>query len=265
MSIFKETNTFKRKIRSFVFTLFNKIENNNNHYFNENGERNFILNVVSKLSKQLVIFDVGANIGEYTRTLVDLLDKCKVEYKIHLFEPSQVTFGTLTNYLQNLHHLIFNKVGISDVEGDNNIYYDNEQSGLSSLYKRDLKSENIEVNKSEEITLIRLDNYIENNNIEHINYLKLDIEGHELFAIKSLGKYLNDEFIDVIQFEYGGCNLDSHTTLLDFYQLLEPLNFSMFKLMRNHLERRPYNRKSDNFQYANYIAFSNKKLKEFES
>jgi hypothetical protein len=67
--------------------------------------------------------------------------------------------------------------------------------------------------------------------------------------------------IKVIQFEYGGANLDSKTSLLDLYKLLESAGYMVCKVMRHHLELRPYNPTMENFQYSNYIALS----KEFKN
>ncbi len=72
---------------------------------------------------------------------------------------------------------------------------------------------------------MRADEYIEKNKIKHISFIKIDVEGHELKVLEGLGNYLNADFIDYIQFEYGGANLDSHSSLLEIYEVLEKSNF----------------------------------------
>ena len=98
--------------------------------------------------------------------------------------------------------------------------------------------------------------------IPRINFLKIDIEGHELFAFKGFGRYLNSKFITAIQFEYGGANLDSHTSLMEIYDLLEKGGFEIFKIKPKYLERRKYHPHMENFVYANYIAISKNTLGE---
>jgi len=71
-----------------------------------------------------------------------------------------------------------------------------------------------------------------------------------------MGDYLDCNFIDFIQFEYGGANLDSHSSLLDFYKLFENRGFKIAKVMPKGLEIRTYKPFMDHFEYANYIAIS---------
>jgi len=90
------------------------------------------------------------------------------------------------------------------------------------------------------IVLKRLEDYINERKIPRIDFLKIDIEGHELFAFKGFGPYLNSKFITAIQFEYGGANLDSHTSLMEIYELLEKRGFEIFKIMPKYIEKRKY-------------------------
>ena len=71
--------------------------------------------------------------------------------------------------------------------------------------------------KSCKIKIKTLNNYINQNNIAYISYLKLDIEGNELSALEGAKDYLLGGFIKIIHFEYGGCSLDSRTYLRDFF------------------------------------------------
>jgi hypothetical protein len=61
----------------------------------------------------------------------------------------------------------------------------------------------------------------------------MDIEGHELFALKGASEALRTK-IHLIQFEFGGANIDSRTYFIDFWRLLSP-NFEIFRLTANGL------------------------------
>ncbi len=115
---------------------------------------------------------------------------------------------------------------------------------------------NVVMDHSESIRLIRLDQYIEEHRIDRIDFMKIDIEGHELKAFEGMGKFLRPDFIHAIQFEYGGADLDSRTNLRDFYRLFEPKGFVICKIMKHGIEQRPYRTYMDNFQYANYLALN---------
>ena len=105
-----------------------------------------------------------------------------------------------------------------------------------------------------------MDEYIEEKNIEHIDFIKIDIEGHELKAFDGFDSCLNGDFVDYIQFEYGGENLDSHSSLMEIYKFFEKRGFSVVKIMPSGLELRKYSPFMDNFMYSNYVAVSNKVL-----
>lgn len=263
--MYTQSSMIKRKLRGLAWKVFNKIENNGNARFEENGEKVFIENLFKILKANgggKIVFDIGANVGEYSSMLLEHSLKNGVELELHLFEPTKSCFETISKKFNSKHNVTLNNFGVSDSNAIAQIFYDKEQSGLASLYQRNLDSYNLQLNQSEEITLKRIDEYIEEKNIEHIDFIKIDIEGHELKAFDGFGSYLNSDFIDYIQFEYGGANLDSHSSLMEIYKFFEEKGFSVAKMMPNGLEIRKYSPFMDNFMYSNYVAISNRILKK---
>lgn len=257
--MFVKQNIIQRKLRTLFIKLFNYIENNGNIHFDRNGEKMFtdnLFNIYSKANKGLTVFDVGANIGSYVQMVYNKAIATGVDVDIHAFEPTNACYNVLVSKFEDNKNIKICRKAVSNKVGTQDIFYDKEKSGLASLHKRNTSFLPIDINQSERVETTRLDNYVEENNIAHIHLLKIDIEGHELAAFEGAGKYLNAGFIDFIQFEYGGANLDSHTTLADFYQLLLPHGFKIAKIMRNGLQIRDYNAVMDNFIYANYVAVS---------
>jgi len=187
--------------------------------------------------------------------------KSNVDVSLHVFEPTMSCFNTIFKKFDNKNNIILNNFGASDSDCSAPIYYDKEQSGLASIYQRNLDTYNLELNKSEEIKLRRLDGYIEEKNISHIDFVKIDIEGHEMKAFEGFGKYLNADFISYIQFEYGGANLDSHSSLMEIYKMLTNNAFKFSKVMPNGLELREYSPFMENINYSNYVSISKKVVK----
>ena len=259
----KNEPKWRRKVKSLCLQVFNKLENNCNCDFTSNGEENFLKSFISTHKEQeLVIFDVGSNVGLYIEKILGHGKQVDCDLKIHAFEPTNSCSEKLQQKFAHNQNVKLNKFGVSDRSGKATIYYDNETSGLASLYQRDLKSYNIELSQQETIELRRLEDYINENSIGHINLLKIDIEGHELSAFRGLGEFLNAKFIDAIQFEYGGANLDSYTSLMEISSLLTNAGFSLYKIMPTYLEKRKYEPRMENFQYANYVALSEVNLKK---
>lgn len=265
--LIQKENWFKRKIRRWAWKLFYKLENmdSGGSDFYRNGEAKFINSMFEFYAKKssnqvLCILDIGANLGQYSRTLTTLAEQRNIPIEIHLFEPLSECFKQIHLELGEKTNLCLNNFGISEEEMTTNIFYDNETSGLASLYPRKIDQYNIYMNKSEEIKLKRMDQYIQEKSIEHIHFAKIDVEGHELSVLRSFGDYLNSSFIDFIQFEYGETYFDAHIRLLEVYQLLEGCGFKIAKITRNGLIQKKYYQYMENFIYANYVAITDQVL-----
>lgn len=254
---------FNRKLRNLLWVLFNRIENNNNGNFNSNGEKCFINSFFRKnVNSDLTLFDIGANIGSYTEMLLNLSAKHNINASVHVFEPTSGCFEVLEKKFLNKKQVSLNNLAVSDSEGKADIYFDQAGSTLASLYHRDLDNLNVSLNNKEVVDLVRLDSYIKLKNINHINLIKIDTEGHDLAGLLSLGTYLHYNFIDFIQFEYGGTTLDARASLKDFYKLLEPAGFVICKIKPGYLEQRAYHHIMENFNYANYVAVSKQMIEK---
>lgn len=253
----------ERKVRSLLIKFTNKIENNNNTDFSTNGEELFLKNLIKGCNdkERTIVFDVGANIGSYTETVKNIATSKNVDLEVHLFEPTKSCFSVLKKLFNEENNIVLNNFGLSDQKGERTIYYDFEKSGLASLYNRKLEAYSLALNNQEEIKLDTLNDYIISKKITHINLIKLDIEGHELNALIGMDRFLSADFIDYIQFEYGGANLDSHTNLMQIYELLELKGFKIAKIMPSGLQIRNYSPYMDNFNNANYMAVSERLLK----
>lgn len=249
--------TIKYKMIKKLYHLVIKLDNSGNCNFDANGEKKFIKDIFKELTgkNNIILFDVGGNMGDYTQMLFDNVKNLTESFEIHVFEPTQYCFDKLNNRFddKNIH---LNSSACSNVTGFAKIHYDHEGSGLASMYQRNLKMCNNELKTKESIKTIRLDEYIKINDIQHIDFMKVDVEGHEISVFEGMGKYLSPDFVDCIQFEYGGANIDSMTSLMNFYDLFEEKGFVLAKVMPKGLQLRSYESFLENFEYSNYVALS---------
>lgn len=224
----------------------------------KNGELRFIQELTKESVPRFIFFDIGANSGEYTDLIIKYLPT--KEYNLHLFEPQKSCFDSLTKKFADNQNININNFGLSQKTESTTIFKDEDQSGFASLYKRNMDFYNISLDKTEAINLKNGREYITDKNIPKINFIKIDIEGHELEAFTGFSDFLKPDNIDYIQFEYGGANLDSHTSLLEIHELLTNRGFILCKMLKNSLRIQPYHPRLENFMYQNWVAVSPAKL-----
>jgi FkbM family methyltransferase len=247
----------KKRFQKFFNPLFRLslrgLNYGNGGNFEESGELHVLKYVNDRFRREklLTIFDVGGNVGNYSRTLSEFFSTRAL---IHSFEPSKKTYEIFLETTKGIKHIIPNNFGFSDNKNSQLLYTDIDGSGLASIYRRNLEHHGILMHQSEEIKLSTIDAYSEVSKINRIHFLKLDIEGHELKALKGAARMINEKKVDVIQFEFGGCNIDSRTYFQDFFYLLRD-NFRIYRILKDGLLEMPtYQETQEIFININYLA-----------
>ena len=185
-----------------------------------------------------VVLDVGANVGKYAQAAQQIPGA-----QIHCFEPSCTTFKKLSS---NVTGVVLNNVGCGAQESRLTLYGDGNDSTLDSLMRRDLSSKEIEHGKVvQQVKVITLDDYCAD--FEHIDLLKLDIEGFELEALKGCKTLLQQKKIKRIQFEFGGTSYEARVYVRDFYEMLS--DFVFYRLVPNG--KIPLGRYSEEYEKFN--------------
>jgi FkbM family methyltransferase len=159
--------------------------------------------------KDPIILDVGANRGQSIFFFLDLFPNAK----IIAFEPNYKLYEKLIQKFRHLPNVQLVNKGISNKKGklvlketatDETSTFEelNYESGYLKMKSRVLgvKPENLVVD-SYEVDVIRLFDFIEEEQIKKIHVVKIDTEGHELKCL--LGLFLgNNSVIDIIQLEH---------------------------------------------------------------
>jgi hypothetical protein len=109
-------------------------------------------------------------------------------------------------------------------------------------------------NTREEVEIRTLDGYCNEMGIDRIDLIKIDVEGHELAVIQGAKGLFEREAVEMVQFEYGGCYIDSRTLLRDMYEFFEGTNYTFFLLYPRGLAAvGEYDQRLENFQYKNFL------------
>jgi FkbM family methyltransferase len=201
-------------------------------------------------SPPMLAIDIGGNVGNYTAELLLLNPKLE----IHIFEPSAINYEVLIQRFHANPNVRIQPFAISDFEYDTTLFSDKPGSGMGSLTKRKLDHFGISFDVTESVKAIRFDRYWrENLQGKHVDILKLDIEGHEMSALRGCGDTLRN--IRVIQFEFGGTCIDTRIFFKDFWDLLSVAGFDLYRLAPAGLIRiSGYSESCENYFYQNYFA-----------
>jgi FkbM family methyltransferase len=215
---------------------------------------------VSSLSNLLVrspkiAMDIGGNVGNYSAELLNRWPNLI----IHIFEPSSTNIQKLNIRFNNYPNVFIHPFALSNFDGESLLFADEAGSGMGSLSKRDLNHLGInEFNNTENIKVINGENFWIKNIGKSPDIIKLDIEGHELNALNGLGCVIDQA--KVIQFEFGGCNIDTKTYFKDFFTFFTNKNFNVYRITPIGVELISKYRESDEFFVTtNYLALNNNK------
>ncbi len=211
-----------------------------------------IRSTLVQLKQPIVLFDVGANQGFYALELSKVFKG--TDFKLYAFEPSKEIYHVMQKAVAEEKHIIPFNTGFGEQDETKTLYKRSALSGLSSLYQRRLDHFGIHMSIQEQIRIGRIDDFCKEHSINRIHFLKLDIEGHELSCLLGASNMLKDRKIDFIQFEFGGCNIDSRTYFQDFWYLLKE-EYDLYRIVKNGMVPiRKYNERLEIFKNINFLA-----------
>jgi FkbM family methyltransferase len=217
------------------------------------GEFDAVRYAARKLSgvSRPMIFDVGANIGEFSEFCCSTFHECD----LHAFEPSLATFEILNKNLERAQARVStHRLGFSDKSGDANLYSSEPGSTIASVHQLERPIRPFRDQFTETIKLTTIDDFCKEQGIAKIDYLKLDIEGHEYHALLGARGMLDSGAIRFIQFEFGDNNVSSRTYLNDFVKLLGD-RYRMYRIVPGGLVPWRYRGgRSEIFATMNYLC-----------
>jgi FkbM family methyltransferase len=146
---------------------------------NHNPDKYFF---VKWIKKGDLVIDAGANIGLYSSLFSNIVKKSGF---VHSFEPIKNTFQSLRNHINadsRYKNYQLNNLGLGEKIERKVMYIPDEISGHASLTRHD-NAWNAKETSQHHVQLTSLDTYCERHKFKKLNFLKLDIEGAEYFAL----------------------------------------------------------------------------------
>ena len=170
----------------------------------------------------LIIFDVGANVGQTAREMKQTFKNSTV----HSFEPSAGTFARLKDGVASLSKVSAWNLALGSTPG-RQPFFENEHSVMSSLLPLGERGWGA-VEKESMVTVTTIDLFCAEHGIESIDILKSDAQGYDLEVFKGARGMLQNGKIGLIYFEVNFSEL--YRGLPSFDEILRFLNENGFVL-----------------------------------
>lgn len=208
------------------------------------GEVFFLNFIKGRLGKNIVIFDVGANNGQYANLANKVFEGVA---DIYAFEPTKSSYKILLKRFKDKANIKLFPFGMGNKPQNLEIFYNKEGSVQASAFSQGNKNL-----LSETVTISTVNIFCKERNISEIDLLKVDVEGFEFFVLQGANELLMNKKIRVIQFEFGSQHVYSKHFIKDFKELLP--DFYICRLLQNGFVEIKNNSRFEIFQTSNYVA-----------
>ncbi len=241
-------NKYFQSFFEFLFKVALKGMNYDRGHVPELSGEKYVLQFIKNQSQgsALNLFDVGANKGQYAQLAHTIMGE---QCTIFAFEPSSKAFEYLAQ--QNFPIKAFH-LGVGSSKHTAQVYYDQEGSVRASMYPNSYSHTNTHLDKSQSIQLTTIDSFCMENQIAKIDFLKIDVEGHEIEVLKGASEMLEKGAIKYIQFEFGNIAVESRIFLKDFFIILT--DYKIYRILQNGLHPIHYHEQHEIFLTTNYLA-----------
>jgi FkbM family methyltransferase len=209
-----------------------------------NGEQRVLQRLAAFAPQRL--FDAGANVGEWSLAAARHCPTARID----AFEISPPTFVTLTATTRQEPRIHVHPVGLGDAPGIVRLrhYPDAPALTTSSNYPHPLPF--TEVDGRVDVG----DRLAADLGADHIDLLKIDVEGMEEAALRGFDGMLRRRAIDLVQFEYGRVNILNGFLLHRADRFFRERGYVIGKIYPDGVDFRPVELDDEDFLGPNFLA-----------
>jgi len=190
----------------------------------DSKERNFYLSLCSVLKdKNIIIYDIGAADGITARCFAKLTNVST----IYAFEPIPEAYAKLVENVKTFPKISCYNVAIGKVEDTLAINVSSNSNSSSLLLMLQLHQKefpDISVNTRIEIPVVRLDNYVQRNNLAMPDIVKIDVQGYEMMVIEGGIQTISQAKYCIIEMSFQPL-YDGSPLFDDIYNIMIKLGF----------------------------------------
>jgi FkbM family methyltransferase len=179
-----------------------------------------------------VIFDVGAHVGETAARYRALFPSAT----IHSFEPSPASFERLAAAFAGDERVKVHAAAVSDATGTAKLHV-NRAAVTNSLLASDGRAENywgaglVDTEREVTVATLAIDDFCRDRRIEHVDVLKIDVQGAEYAVLAGANGLLARHAIDLIYMEMiMAPHYVGQRKYHDYFASLDALGYQLFDL-----------------------------------
>lgn len=176
--------------------------------------------VKNYLKEGMTFVDVGANVGYYTLLAASLVGR---NGHVIAFEPSPYAFSKLTETVctNNIPQVYAVCAGLSDEDCERQLFIPKRSGNHTPTMVSNAGGRPLCV------TVWKLDDYLDEHAIDHVDFMKIDVEGFEPNVIRGAKKYLEHRKIHAILCEFNQEWLAANNSSMhSLYELLVSFGYT---------------------------------------
>jgi FkbM family methyltransferase len=178
-----------------------------------------------KYDEGFVVIDAGANVGNWITTFCRTI---KSKGHIYAFEPQPGAAAVIRD--RHIDGCEVSEVALGSKAGKMTFYTEHQTDTRGSLYERHDSFVVGKQYKRTEVEVMLLDDFVQTHAIRKIDFMKMDLEGAELEALKGASACMREGILRAFSFEFGVSNVNARVFFLDIFNLLGSNHYEIFRL-----------------------------------
>lgn len=183
-----------------------------------NGERAILSQWLPTRGSVPVVWDVGANEGEYTAVVSSVCPAAR----IFAFEPNPPTYSRLAARWAGSGVRCF-QTALGRAEGELGLWdYEGAPTGSShaTFHPAVVARVSGERLQKRVVPVQTIDGIAVREQVSRIDLLKMDVEGHELACLEGAARMIAERRVAAVQFEFNSMHLEARANMYDFAERL---------------------------------------------